>query len=153
MRPIKNLEALGLQLPHPPQPVGAYIPGIKYNDQIFISGQLPIKEGKLMFSGALGLDLTVEQGAYAAQLCALNALSILNELNDGLDTLHIIKLTGYIRSIDTFSDHPSVLNGASEFFGQIFEDRGNHARAVVGVSSLPLGAAVELEVIAAIGKN
>ncbi len=151
MKPIEKLEILGLALPNPPKPIGSYVPGIKCNNQIFISGQLPLKDGNLMFPGTLGLDLSVEQGAYAAQQCAVNALSILNELNNGLDNLYITKLTGYVCSIDTFDEHPVVLNGASNFFEDIFEIRGKHARSVVGVNSLPLGAAVELELIATLG--
>ena len=153
MSPIERLKAIGLNLPNPPQPVGVYVPGVKWNDQIFVSGQLPITDGQIMFPGTVGLDLNLEQGASAAELCALNALSILNEINNGLDALRIIKLTGFVRCIDSFSDHPSVLNGASKLFGQIFKSRGIHARAVVGVNSLPLGSAVELEVVAAIDKH
>ena len=153
MNPIERLKAIGLDLPNPPQPVGVYVPGVKWNDQIFVSGQLPIKDGQIMFPGTVGLDLNLEQGASAAELCALNALSILNEVNNGLAALRIIKLTGFVRCIDSFSDHPSVLNGASKLFSQIFKSRGIHARAVVGVNSLPLGSAVELEVIAATDKS
>ena len=148
MKPIENLEKLGINLPNPPKPVGSYLPGVKCNNQIFVSGQLPLKNGSLMFPGTLGLNLSVEQGASAAQQCAVNALSILNELNNGLDKLYITKLTGYVCSIESFTDHPAVLNGASDFFEEIFEDNGKHARSVVGVNSLPLGAAIELELIA-----
>jgi enamine deaminase RidA (YjgF/YER057c/UK114 family) len=148
MKPIENLENIGINLPIPPKPVGSYVPGVKFKNQIFISGQLPLRNGTLMFPGTLGLNLSVEQGASAARQCAVNALSILNELNNGLDNLYITKLTGYVCSIDSFKDHPAVLNGASNFFENIFEDHGKHARSVVGVNSLPLGAAIELELIA-----
>ena len=148
MNPQQRLNSIGLTLPPPPSPIGAYVPGVKSQDQIIISGQLPITDGKIQFSGTLGLDMTVEDGACAAELCAINALSILNYVNKGLDKLRIIKINGYIRSTNTISEHPIVLNGASNLFGKIFEDQGKHARAVVGVNSLPMGAAVELEVIA-----
>lgn len=148
MNPQQRLNSIGLTLPPPPSPIGAYVPAVKSQDQIIISGQLPITDGKIIFSGTLGLDMTVEDGACAAELCAINALSILNYVNKGLDKLRIIKINGYIRSTNTFSEHPIVLNGASNLFGKIFEDQGKHARAVVGVNSLPMGAAVELEVIA-----
>lgn len=148
MKPIENLEKLGIHLPIPPKPFGSYVPGVKCNNQIFISGQLPLKNGTLIFPGTLGLNLSVEQGASAALQCAVNALSILNELNNGLDMLYITKLTGYVRSVESFNDHSAVMNGASNFFENIFEDDGKHARSVVGVNSLPLGAAIELELIA-----
>ena len=144
-----KLRELGLQLPPPPQPAGAYTRAIKSLDLIFVSGQLPLAEGQIQYAGTLGVDLDVDAGYAAARLCALNALSVLKAEAGTLETVSIVRLGGYVASATDFYDQAKVINGASDLMAEVLGDKGIHARLAVGVTSLPLGAAVELEVIAA----
>ncbi len=149
MTAADRLSELNLQLPPPPQPAGAYTRAVKSGALMFVSGQLPIADGKLEYAGTLGEDLDLEEGYAAAQLCALNALSVLNAETENLDHVTIVRLGGYVASASNFFEQAKVINGASELMAQVLGDRGIHARLAVGAPSLPLGAAVELEVIAA----
>lgn len=144
-----KLRELGLQLPPPPQPAGAYTRAIKSMGLIFVSGQLPLAEGQIQYAGTLGVDLDVDAGYAAARLCALNALSVLKAEAGTLETVSIVRLGGYVASATDFYDQAKVINGASDLMAEVLGDKGIHARLAVGVTSLPLGAAVELEVIAA----
>jgi enamine deaminase RidA (YjgF/YER057c/UK114 family) len=144
-----KLRELGLQLPPPPQPAGAYTRAIKSMGLIFVSGQLPLAEGQIQYAGTLGVDLDVDAGYAAARLCALNALSVLKAEASTLETVSIVRLGGYVASASDFYDQAKVINGASDLMAEVLGDKGRHARLAVGVTSLPLGAAVELEVIAA----
>ena len=139
---------LGLVLPPPPAPAGAYTRAVRSDRQIFVSGQLPMANGTLQHAGAVGRDLTVEEGYQAAKLCALNALSILQAETEDLDAVRILRIGGYVCSAENFTGQAQVVNGASELFATVLGERGIHARLAIGVASLPLGAAVELEVIA-----
>ena len=144
-----RLKALGLELPALPHPAGSYTRAVRTGNLIFVAGQLPLKQGKIAFSGKVGKDLSVEEGYEAAKLCALNALSILKAETGALDNIvQVVRLTGFVCSADGFIDQPQVVNGASEFFAEVLGERGIHARLAVGASELPLGSAVELEVIA-----
>ncbi|MEN6350942.1 MAG: RidA family protein [Syntrophomonas sp.] len=147
---IENrLKELGIVIPAPGKPVAAYVPGVKAGEFIYISGQLPIKEGKLLYCGKLGRDLNIEEGQAAGRLAALNCLGILKSFLDKWEQLgQIVKLTGFIQSMDTFQEQAAVLNGASELLEQVLGERGKHARVAVGVNSLPLNAACEIEMIA-----
>ena len=145
-----KLKELGLQLPSPPQPAGAYTPAIAAAGLVFVSGQLPLANGEIQYPGMLGRDLDIEAGYAAARLCALNALSVLKAEAGDLDKVSIVRLGGYVAASDNFTDHPKVINGASDLMADILGTRGVHARLAVGASSLPLGAAVELEVIAVV---
>jgi enamine deaminase RidA (YjgF/YER057c/UK114 family) len=116
---------------------------------IFVSGQLPLAEGQIQYAGTLGVDLDVDAGYAAARLCALNALSVLKAEAGTLETVSIVRLGGYVASASDFYDQAKVINGASDLMAEVLGDKGIHARLAVGVTSLPLGAAVELEVIAA----
>ena len=149
MPALERLEAIGLSLPTPPEPAGAYTRAMRAGDLLFVSGQLPIAEGKMVYAGKVGTDLGVEQGYEACKLCALNALSILAAEIGSLDGIRqIVRLSGFVCSAEGFTDQANVVNGASDLMSQVLEARGVHARLVVGVAALPLGAAVELEVIA-----
>ena len=144
----EKLRQLGLELPSPPAPVAAYLPCVRTGNLLFISGQIPKEKGELKFLGHLGNNLTIEDGVQAARLCALNALSIVRqEIGDISKVRHIVKLTGYVASAHGFHDQPKVIDGASQLLVELFGDRGKHARAAVGVNELPLGVAVELEMI------
>ena len=145
-----KLKKLGIQLPPPPQPAGAYTPAIAAEGLVFVSGQLPLADGVIQYPGILGRDLEIEAGYAAARLCALNALSIIKAESGDLDKISIVRLGGYVAASDDFTGHPKVVNGASDLMAEILGTRGIHARLAVGVASLPMNAAVELEVIAAV---
>ena len=146
-----KLKTLNLELPPPPQPAGAYTRAVQSGDLIFVSGQLPLVDGEIQYAGTLGDNLDIVAGYAAARLCALNALSILKAETGNLDSVSIIRLGGYVASTAHFYDQAKVINGASDLMAEILGDNGVHARLAVGAPSLPLGAAVELEVIAATG--
>ena len=136
-------------MPDPPEPAGAYTRAIRAGGLIFVAGQLPLQNGKIAFAGKVGSDLSVDAGYAACQLCALNALSILEAECGSLDEIkQIVRMSGFVCSAAGFTDQAKVVNGASELMKEVLGDRGVHARLAVGVSELPLGAAVELEVIA-----
>ena len=138
----------GGALPEPPKPVASYLPCVRTGNLLFVSGQVPREKGVLRFSGHLGGNLNVEDGRQAARLCALNALSAVKQELGTLDRVRrIVKLTGFVASAAGFTDQPKVVDGASVFLAELFGERGQHARAAVGVNELPLGSAVELEMI------
>ncbi|WHA05579.1 RidA family protein [Candidatus Bandiella numerosa] len=113
-----------------------------------MSGQLPMEEGRVKFTGKLGENIAIEDGVEAAKLCALNIVAQLKSAVGSLDKVkRCVKLTGFVNSASDFTSHPQVINGASDIIVKIFGDKGKHARAAVGVSSLPLGASVEVEAI------
>jgi enamine deaminase RidA (YjgF/YER057c/UK114 family) len=147
-----RLAAMGVNLPEPAKPVAAYVGFVRHGDLVFVSGQLPFVDGKLRRTGHLGRDVSIEEGAEEARQCAINLLAQMNVACEGdLERIaRCIKLTGFVAGLPTFADHPKVINGASEFIGQVLGERGQHARAAVGVSALPLNACVEVEAIFAI---
>lgn len=148
----EKLVEMGLVLPEPPQPAGAYTRAVRWGDLIFVAGQLPLEQGRTRYAGRVGAELNVEEGYAAARLCALNGLSILKAEAGGLERVaQILRLGGFVRSAPGFTEQAKVVNGASELFSAVLGPRGVHARLAVGVSQLPLGAAVELEIIAALG--
>jgi len=143
-----KLRQMDLELPEPPKPVASYLPCVRTGNLLFVSGQVPREKGVLRFSGHLGGNLNVEDGRQAARLCALNALSAVKQELGTLDRVRrIVKLTGFVASAAGFTDQPKVVDGASVFLAELFGERGQHARAAVGVNELPLGSAVELEMI------
>jgi enamine deaminase RidA (YjgF/YER057c/UK114 family) len=144
----KKLNELGMTLPSPPSPMGAYLPATKIGSLIFLSGVLPMVEGKLAYSGKLGTDLTIEDGYEAAKVACLNGLSILKSELGSLDSVkRIVKVTGYLASAADFYDQPKVINGASDLLVEVFGKSGRHARAAVGCHSLPSNSPVEIEMI------
>lgn len=144
----KKIREMGLAVPTPPKPAGAYVPWVESGIHVFTAGQLPVAEGKLAYQGKLGRDLSVEEGYKAAHICALNCLGVLREALGSLDRVkRVVKVTGFVNSDSEFKEQPQVVNGASELLGQVFGSLGLHARSAVGVSSLPLGAAVEIEMV------
>ncbi len=147
-----NLSNLGVTLPQPPKPVASYVGFIKQGDLVFVSGQLPMVEGKLQLTGLLGAGVSVEEAADAARICAINILAQINVACEGdLERIvQCVKLGGFVASTPDFTDHPTVINGASDFMGEALGERGVHARAAVGVAALPLNASVEIEAIFAI---
>jgi enamine deaminase RidA (YjgF/YER057c/UK114 family) len=145
----ERLEELGITLPDAPKPAGVYVPAVRGGNLVFVAGQLPMERGELQFTGKLGEDIGVEKGYEAARLCALNVLSVLRSECGSLNEINrVVRACGYVRSADGFTDQSSVINGASELLNDVFGERGRHARLALGANELPLGAPVELEVIA-----
>ena len=143
----QKLRDLGLELPQPPAPVGFYVPVLRTGNLVVTSGQLPIQEGKVVFAGRVGSDLDIEAGQAAARLCALNALAQIKACLGTLESItQIVRLEGFVQSAQGFQSQPQVLNGASELMVQLFGEAGKHTRIAVGVSELPLNAAVQLGV-------
>ncbi|GIU97635.1 MAG: bifunctional translation initiation inhibitor [Actinomycetota bacterium] len=148
---FRRLEQLGLQLPAPPAAVAAYVPVRLAGGLAFVAGQVPIVEGQVLHPGRLGHDVSVDQGMEAARQAALQALSALRAELGAFDRLErIVQVTVFVCSTPEFTDQPRVANGASELFAAVLGSAGEHARAAVGVSSLPLGASVEVAVTAAV---
>lgn len=143
------LANLGIRLPAPAAPVASYIPVRVSGDQAFVSGQIPMEEGKVLSSGKLGAEVSIEQGQEAARRCALQALAVLRQELGSLDRVKsIVKVDVFVASAPGFGDQPKVANGASDLLVEIFGEDGKHARAAVGVAELPLGASVEVALIA-----
>jgi enamine deaminase RidA (YjgF/YER057c/UK114 family) len=144
-----KLKSLNLILPEPKDPVGAYVATKINGNLLFISGQLSIDEKGNLIKGKLGKDLDVEQGYEAAKRCGLSIVSQAQKAcnNDLTKIKSCVKLTGYVNSIDSFTEQPKVINGASEIITKIFEDKGLHTRAAISSNSLPLGVAVEVDAI------
>ncbi|HZS11121.1 MAG TPA: RidA family protein [Nitrospirales bacterium] len=143
-----KLIELGIELPAAPAPVATYVPSVQAGDLLFLSGVLPMREGKPAMTGKLGAPLTVEQGYEASRIAVLNALAIARTRLGTLDRVQqIVKLVGHVASADGFSQQPPVINGASDLLVAIFGDAGRHARVAVGCAMLPLNAPVELELI------
>ncbi|RJP68603.1 MAG: RidA family protein [Ignavibacteriales bacterium] len=140
---------LGFTVPDAPKPLAAYIPALAVNNLVMTAGQLPIVKGELKYKGKLGQDLTEEEGQKAAEVCLLNCLSVIKSVVGSLDNVErILKLTVFVNSADDFTAQPKVANGASELCVKIFGEEGKHVRSAVGVNQLPLGAPVEIEMIA-----
>jgi enamine deaminase RidA (YjgF/YER057c/UK114 family) len=149
MSAVENIKILNIELPNAPSPVGAYVAYKVINNLVYVSGQISLKSNGELIKGKLGLDLTIEQGQAAAQVCAINIISQIKAACSGdLNKVkNCVKLTGFVNSTNDFTDQPKVINGASELIAKVFEENGKHARAAVSVNSLPLGVAVEVEAI------
>jgi len=143
-----RLAELGITLPAPAAAVANYVPWVISGNLLFIAGQVTLADGKPQFVGQVGRDFTVEDGAKAARLCAINILAQVKAALGDLDLVaRCVKLTGFVNAGADFKDHPKVVNGASDLMLEVFGDKGRHARAAVGSSSLPLGVAVEVDAI------
>ena len=144
-----QIAQLGLTLPNLPQPAGAYTLAVKQGSFVTTAGHLPFEaDMKTPIKGIVGKTLTTDQGAEMARLTALELVSSLKVAVGDLDRVRrIVKLNGYIACDENFTEHPEVLNGASNLLGEIFGERGVHARAAVGVTSLPRGVPVELDLV------
>jgi enamine deaminase RidA (YjgF/YER057c/UK114 family) len=132
--------------------VASYVGFVRHGDLVFVSGQLPFVAGKLVKTGLLGQEVTVEEGATQAKICAINLLAQVKQACDG-DLGRVercVRLGGFVASTPSFADHPKVINGASDFIAEVFGEKGAHARAAVGVAALPLNACVEVEGLFAI---
>jgi len=144
----EKLDTLGITLPTPPKPAGSYIPVVRTGNLVFVSGQIPIKDGKILYSGKVTKDLSIQDAQKAARLCAINALAQLKSEFGNLENISkIVRVSGFVNSPPEFTEQPKVINGASDLLFEIFEEKGQHSRIAVGVSSLPLNSAVEIDLI------
>ncbi len=149
----KRLKKLGIDLPQPPKPLGAYVPAVVASPFVFVSGEKATVGGILRYRGKVGRELTVQQGYEAARICAVNCLACLKAAIKDLDRIErIVKIEGYVNSADGFNEQPKVLNGASDLILQAFGEAGQHSRVAVGVSELPDDSPVEVSMIAKLGR-
>ena len=143
-----RLAALGIALPDAPNPVANYVPSSRAGNLLFISGQISKAADGSITKGQLGGGLSVEEGRAAARLCALNILAQARAALGSLDRIgQLVRLNGFVSSAAGFTDHPQVVNGASDLMVEVLGDKGRHTRVAVGVSSLPLGCAVEIDAV------
>ena len=144
-----RIKELDLVIPEPPRPAGHFVPAVQVGNLVFVSGQIPVVSGWLGIKGKLGRDLSIEQGQEAARTALLNVLAVIQHTTGTLDAIkRIVKLNGWVASAEGFNSQPKVVDGASLMLEEIFGEAGKHARAAIGVAELPLGAPVELELIA-----
>jgi len=144
----EKLAALDIILPIPPKPAGSYIPVVKTGNLLFVSGQIPMKEGKVIFQGKVPVNITIDDAQKAAKLCIVNALAQLKAEIGSLDKISkIVKVSGFVNSSQDFAEQPKIINAASDLLFEIFGDKGKHSRIAVGVASLPLNSAVEIDMI------
>jgi enamine deaminase RidA (YjgF/YER057c/UK114 family) len=144
----ERIVELGLEIPSAPKAAGSYVPVIVDGENVYVSGQVPLQSGTLpdIFKGKVSSIVSVERAQDAARLCVLNTLSHIKSAIGTLDKIQqFIRLSGYVNSDPTFTDHPKILNAASELLTNIFGDAGKHTRIAIGVSSLPLGSVIEIE--------
>ena len=143
------LAELGLKLPEAPKPVAAYIPWRRAGNLLFISGQIPMRDGQLIAKGSIPGQVSIEQGQECARQCILNALAVIKSAVGSLDAVkQVVRVGVFVCSEPGFYDQPKVANGASDVLVEVFGEAGKHARAAVGVVELPLGAPVEVAVTA-----
>ncbi len=143
----EKLEAIGIKLPNPPTPAGSYIPVVKVGNLLYISGQIPIEDGKVLFTGKVSDD-NLETAQKSAKMCAINILAqIKREVGNLEKVSKIIRLSGFVNSSSEFYQHPKVINAASDLLFEIFGEKGKHSRIAVGVASLPLNSMTEIDAV------
>jgi len=146
--PEERLEELGLSVPGVAAPVAAYIPAIRSGNHVYTSGQLPMRDGRLLHTGAVGGVVSQAEAVECARQCALNALAAIKaEVGELAEVKQVVKVVVYVASTPDFTAQPQVANGVSELLGEVFGDAGRHARSAVGVAVLPLDAPVEVELL------
>lgn len=149
----ERLAELGIDLPSVPAPAGAYVPAVRSGNLVFTAGQVPFVDGKIAATGKVGREVSPEEAKAYARICALNALAAVHSLV-GIDAVvRVVKVVGFVASAEGFTGQPAVLNGASDLFGEVFGDAGQHARSAVGVAELPLGVPVEVELTVEVGED
>ena len=143
----EKLKSLEITLPNPPTPAGSYIPAIKTGNLLFISGQIPMENGKVLFTAKV-TDENLETAQKSAKMCAINLLAQMKRELGSLDKVtRIVRLSGFVNSDTEFYQHPKVINAASDLFFEIFGDKGKHSRIAVGVACLPLNSMTEIDAI------
>jgi enamine deaminase RidA (YjgF/YER057c/UK114 family) len=153
MRLKEKIESLGLTLPVAALPIAAYVPAVKTGNLVFVAGQLPLVDGKIVKEGKVGKEVTPEEAKEMAQVCALNALAAIALVADIDQIERVVRVGGFVNGIPGFFAIPPIINGASELFIKLFgEVNGKHARTAIGVAELPLNAPVEVEVVVQLKK-
>ena len=143
-----KLKEMGVEIPEAAKPLACYIPAVKIGNMVYTAGQIPLIAGKLQYTGKVGAEVSVEEAYAAAKTCAINCLAAIKGVIGDLDQIEaVFKVTGFVNSAAGFNGQPKVVNGASDFLGEVFGDAGKHARSAVGVSDLPIDAPVEVEVV------
>lgn len=143
----EKIKSLGINLPIPPSPAGSYIPVVKSGNLLYVSGQIPMEDGKVVFAGKVS-DANIETAQKSARICAINILAQLKkELGDLEKISKIVRISGFVNSVPEFTQQPKVINAASDLFYEIFGECGKHSRIAVGVSSLPLNSMTEIDAI------
>jgi enamine deaminase RidA (YjgF/YER057c/UK114 family) len=146
--PEERLAELGLAVPEVAKPVAAYVPAVRTHNCVYTSGQLPLRNGQLLTTGKVGAQVSPEEAVECARQCALNALAAVRSVIGDLSHVkRVVKVVAFVASTPEFTGQPAVANGASELFGSVFGDAGQHARSAVGVPVLPLDAPVEVELL------
>lgn len=144
----ERIRELGFELPNAPKPVASYVPITRTGNLLFISGQEATQNGKAVMTGHIGAELSIQDGYKAAQICAVNALSVLRDEIGDLDKVNkIVKVLGFINSAPGFDKQPLVLNGFSDFIENVYGEKGKHARSAISSNELPFGTPVEVEMI------
>jgi enamine deaminase RidA (YjgF/YER057c/UK114 family) len=148
----EKILALGIELPNAPQSAGSYVQVAITGNLVFVSGQIPVEPGSIpmqvKFKGKVGKDISLEEGQEAARLCTINALAQLKSTLGSLEKIRkFVKVSGFVNCDASFSNHPQIINGASDFIVQLFGEKCRHSRSAIGASSLPLDSAVEIEFI------
>lgn len=143
----EKIKSMGINIPIPPTPAGSYIPVVKTGNLLYVSGQIPLEDGKVAFTGKVS-DSNIETAQKSARICAINILAQLKkELGDLEKISKFVRLSGFVNSVPEFTQHPKVINAASDLLYEIFGDNGKHTRIAVGVSSLPLNSMTEIDAI------
>ena len=143
----EKLKSLEIKLPNPPTPAGSYVPVIRTGNLLFISGQIPMEDGKVIYTGKVSDD-NLEIAQKSARMCAINIIAqIKRELGNLEKVSRIVRLSGFVNSVPEFSQQPKVINSASDLFFEIFGEKGKHSRIAVGVASLPLNSMTEIDAI------
>lgn len=145
--PYARLAELGLTLPPVAAPQAAYIPAVQTGNHVYVSGQIPVADGRILATGKVGAEVTPERAKELAVRCALNVLAAVESLVGLSRVVRVVKVVGFVASAPGFSGQPEVVNGASELFGNVFGEIGRHARSAVGVAELPRNVPVEVEAI------
>ena len=143
----ERLKELGISLSDAPKPMGSYVPCVQSGNLLFLSGVLPLRNGHLIKTGRVGEALSLDEAREASRQVIINTLSLLKSHLGSLDKIRCVKLNGYVASAESFTDQPKVLNAASELLFDIFGEAGRHARAAIGVYSLPLNSPIEIDFI------
>jgi enamine deaminase RidA (YjgF/YER057c/UK114 family) len=148
----EKILALGIELPNAPRSAGSYVQVTITGNLVFVSGQIPVEPGSIpmqvKYKGKVGKDISLEEGQEAARLCTINALAQLKSTLGSLEKIRkFVKVSGFVNCDASFSNHPQIINGASDFIVQLFGEKGRHSRSAIGASSLPLDSAVEIEFI------
>ena len=144
----EKLKELGIEIPSPPSPAGSYIPVVTTGNLAFVSGQIPMKEGKVVFEGKVPETQSIDSARDAAKICIINGLAQLNVNLGSLDKItKFVRISGFVNSNPNFAEQPKVINAASDLLVEIFGDIAKHSRIAVGVANLPLNSTVEIDMI------